>query len=59
MNLKDPLDYAKEACETMIRLYSAEELPPKGRFHYHQGVMCKTAALCGETCRADERRFYV
>lgn len=53
MNLKKPIDYAREACETMIRLYPAEELPPRGRFHYHQGVflsgMCKTAALCGES----------
>lgn len=53
MNLKKPIDYAIEACETMMRLYSAEELPPEGRFHYHQGVflsgMCKTAALCGES----------
>lgn len=53
MDLKTPIDYAREACDTMMRLYTAEELPPKGRFHYHQGVflsgMCKTAALCGES----------
>lgn len=53
MNLKNPIDYAKAACETMIRMYPAKELPPVGRFHYHQGVflsgMCKTAALCGES----------
>lgn len=53
MDLKPPITYAQEACETLMRLYPAEELPPKGRFHYHQGVflsgMCKTAALCGES----------
>ena len=30
--------YAKQSIETMMRLHNAEELPPKGRFHYHQGV---------------------
>lgn len=53
MDLKTPIAYAQEACETLMRLYPAEELPPKGHFHYHQGVflsgMCKTAALCGES----------
>lgn len=53
MDLKKPIAYAREACETMMRLYPAEELPPRGHFHYHQGVflsgMCKTAALCGES----------
>ncbi|MCM1192671.1 MAG: glycoside hydrolase family 88 protein [Butyrivibrio sp.] len=57
MDLKKPIAYAQEACETMMRLYPAEELPPKGRFHYHQGVflsgMCKTAALCGESRYTD------
>lgn len=33
-----PIDYAKSACATMMRRYRAEDLPPKGRFHYHQGV---------------------
>ena len=35
---KRPLDYARAACDTMMRKYRAEDLPPKGRFHYHQGV---------------------
>ncbi len=35
MNLKNPIDYAKAVCETMIRMYPAKELPPAGRFHYH------------------------
>ncbi len=33
-----PQDYAVSAVETMMRKFRAEELPPKGRFHYHQGV---------------------
>lgn len=33
-----PIDYAKMACDTMMRTFKAEDLPPKGRFHYHHGV---------------------
>lgn len=33
-----PIDFAQSAVETMMRKYSAADLPPKGRFHYHQGV---------------------
>lgn len=53
---KTPLDYAKEACDMMMRRWAPEDLPPKGKFHYHQGVflsgMEKTYRLCG-----DERYF--
>ena len=33
-----PLDYGRAACDTMMRRFEAGELPPKGHFHYHQGV---------------------
>lgn len=33
-----PISYAENACETMMRKFKAAELPPKGHFHYHQGV---------------------
>ena len=33
-----PLDYAKAACDTLMRKFDAPDLPPKGHFHYHQGV---------------------
>lgn len=33
-----PLAYAQSACDTMMRRYAAADLPPKGHFHYHQGV---------------------
>lgn len=49
---KDALTYAKAACDTMMRKFRPEELPPVGRFHYHQGVflsgMYQTYLLCGE-----------
>ncbi len=54
--LNTPLDYAKAACETMMRRFAAPDLPPKGHFHYHQGVFLsgvyETYKLCG-----DERYF--
>lgn len=47
-----PLDYARAACDTLMRRYAAPDLPPLGRFHYHQGVflsgMHETWKLCGE-----------
>ena len=33
-----PLELAELACKTMMKKFKAEELPPKGHFHYHQGV---------------------
>ena len=38
VNDKRPLEYALAACETMMRAYAPQSLPPVGRFHYHQGV---------------------
>jgi unsaturated rhamnogalacturonyl hydrolase len=35
---RNALDYAKMGADTLIRKFSVEELPPKDRFHYHQGV---------------------
>lgn len=33
-----PLAFATLACDTMMRKFEAEQLPPVGHFHYHQGV---------------------
>ena len=50
--MKTPLDYAREACDMMMRRFAAPDLPPKGQFHYHQGVflsgMEKTWELTGD-----------
>ena len=32
------LSYAEAGCRTLMERYEAELLPPKGVFHYHQGV---------------------
>ena len=54
--MEKPIYYAKASVDTMMRKFKAEDLPPKGRFHYHQGVFLsgvyKTYELCG-----DERYF--
>ena len=34
----EALGYARAACDTIMRKYEAEKLPPVDRFHYHQGV---------------------
>ena len=34
-----PIDYAMLCADTVMKLFPAAELPPKGRFHYHQGVL--------------------
>lgn len=48
---KSALGYAKEAVDMMMHKWEAKELPPKGHFHYHQGVFLsgveKTYELCG------------
>lgn len=47
-----PLTYAYRACDTMMRTYTADKLPPVGHFHYHQGVflsgVLKTWELTGD-----------
>jgi len=43
---------AGDACETLMKKYTPEELPPRGHFHYHQGVflsgMHETFRLTGD-----------
>ena len=38
MNYLSPLEAGKMSIDTMMRKFSASQLPPPGRFHYHQGV---------------------
>ena len=50
--MRTPVDYARAACDTMMRKFAAADLPPRGHFHYHQGVflsgVLKTWQLTGE-----------
>ena len=51
-----PLDYAKAACDTMMRRFSAPDLPPKGHFHYHQGVFL--SGMHGVWQLTGERKYF-
>lgn len=42
VKVKDPLYWASKLSKTLMSKYSPAELPPAGRWHYHQGVF-----LCG------------
>ncbi len=57
------LDYAKAACDTMMRKFAPEDLPPKGHFHYHQGVflsgVLETWKLSGEKRYFDYARAWI
>ncbi|WP_374121359.1 glycoside hydrolase family 105 protein [Paenibacillus sp. LHD-117] len=37
-----PIGWARAACDSLMDRFAPEELPPAGRWHYHQGVF-----LCG------------
>jgi unsaturated rhamnogalacturonyl hydrolase len=41
-----PLQYAEKACDTLMAKFEAENLPPVGRFHYHQGVFLSGMQKC-------------
>ena len=55
MNNKLPLDYAKHACDTMMRIPAAD-LPPVGGFHYHQGVFLMGMTKVYNICK--EKKYY-
>ena len=54
--IREPLYYAKASVETMMRKFAAVDLPPKGRFHYHQGVFLSGVYKIYQAC-GDERYF--
>lgn len=62
-NTLSPIDYARMGCDTLMKKFSADTLPPAGLFHYHQGVflsgMEKTLAHTGERKYADYIKSWV
>ncbi|AFC33904.1 YteR2 [Paenibacillus mucilaginosus 3016] len=36
--LKNPIDWAQASCDALMAKYRPEQLPPEGRWHYHQGI---------------------
>lgn len=57
--IKEPLFYAKASVDTMMRKFEAADLPPKGRFHYHQGVFLSGVHKVWEICREEKYYQYV
>lgn len=59
MSSKKPIDYAKQMCDTMMRKFAAADLPPKGRFHYHQGVFLSGMYQTYQLCENEEYLSYI
>ncbi len=57
------IDWAKAACDTMMRRFDAPLLPPEKHFHYHQGVflsgMYETYRLCGDEKYFDYMKAWI
>lgn len=53
------LIYGKHACDTMIRKFRAEDLPPKGGFHYHQGVFLSGMMNIYSLCKEEKYYEYI
>lgn len=53
------LEYAKMACDTMMKKFAPEDLPPKGHFHYHQGVFLSGVQKTYRLCREQEYFEYI
>lgn len=56
--MKKAIDYAKQLCDTLMRKFEAEKLPPEGHFHYHQGVFLSGMMKTYEVCREEKYRDY-
>lgn len=62
--MKTAIDYAIASCETMMRKFKAEELPPgPNKLHYHQGVflsgMLNTYKVCGDRRYLEYVKAYI
>ncbi|MBQ7679076.1 MAG: glycoside hydrolase family 88 protein [Butyrivibrio sp.] len=57
--MSHPMENAKASIETMMRKYAAKDLPPVGRFHYHQGVFLSGVWQCGELTGEERYLNYV
>jgi unsaturated rhamnogalacturonyl hydrolase len=61
--LKTALEYAEESCDSLMKIYKPEELPPAGRLYYHQGIylsgVWRYYELSGEKKYFDYVKAYV
>lgn len=51
--------YAKKSCDTMMRKFDAPDLPPKGKFHYHQGVFLSGMMNTYKVCKDEKYYNYI
>lgn len=62
-NNRRPVNFAEETCEMMMGKFDAEMLPPKGHFHYHQGIFLsgvyQTYLLCKKEAFMDYIKRWV
>ncbi|MBD0383808.1 glycoside hydrolase family 88/105 protein [Paenibacillus sedimenti] len=56
---RTPLGWAKAACDAIISTYTPQELPPAGRWHYHQGVFLCGMEMVSEAVREDRYDSYI
>ncbi|WP_281257694.1 glycoside hydrolase family 88/105 protein [Paenibacillus donghaensis] len=54
-----PIEWAKKACDSLMDVYEAGELPPAHRWHYHQGVFLCGMELLWEKVREDRYLDYI
>ncbi|OCT14567.1 glycosyl hydrolase family 88 [Paenibacillus pectinilyticus] len=58
--IKTPLEWAKAACDSIMATHTPMELPPAGRWHYHQGVfLCGMEMLVEEAGQDDRYDAYI
>ncbi len=56
---KSPVEYAKDSVDTLMRKFEAENLPPKGHFHYHQGVFLSGVEKTYNICKEEKYKEYI
>lgn len=53
-----PMGFAAAACDALIARYTPEELPPAGRWHYHQGIFLYGMLQVWENLKKEEYLQY-
>lgn len=56
---QSPIDYARAACDTLMRKFEPEDLPPKAHFHYHQGVFLSGMERTYNLCKQEKYKNYI
>lgn len=57
--LTTPLEWGKAACDSLMATFDPSELPPDGRWHYHQGVFLESMRQLKEIVGGDDYLTYI